>query len=97
MFLEISSVRHLDGYRLLLQFNTEEIRIVDLKNELTGEVYAPLKDVDYFKQCKVVHNTIEWPNGADFAPEYLYKLGDKDEVELSIAADSGFEYKNEKK
>jgi len=74
MFLEVSNVQYLDGYKLKLQFNTGETKIVDLKNELTGEVFSPLKDTDYFKQCKIAYNTVEWPNGADFAPEYLYEL-----------------------
>ena len=95
-FLEVTDVRHLDDYKLWLQFNTGETRIVDLKNELIGEVYAPLKNIDYFKQCRITYNTIEWSNGADFAPEYLYELGSGNDVELNIAADLGFEYKTKK-
>jgi hypothetical protein len=74
MFLEISSVQYLDDYKLKLQFNTGETKVVDLKNELNGEVFAPLKDINYFKQCRIAYNTVEWANGADFAPEYLYEL-----------------------
>ena len=74
IFLEISNVEYIDGYKLALQFNTGEKKVVDLKNELNGEVFAPLKDKNFFKQGKVVYNTVEWPNGADFAPEYLYEL-----------------------
>ena len=66
---------HLDGYRLLLQFNNGERKIVDLSNSLKGTVYTPLKDIDYFKNFSIKFNTIEWENGADFAPEYLYKIG----------------------
>jgi len=73
-FIEITDVQYLDGYKLKLQFNTGETKAVDLKNELMGEVFAPLKDVDFFKQGKIIYNTIEWPNGADFAPEFLYEL-----------------------
>jgi len=73
-FIEITDVQYLDGYKLKLQFNTGETKAVDLKNELTGEVFAPLKDIDFFKQGKIIYNTIEWPNGADFAPEFLYEL-----------------------
>lgn len=74
MFLEITKAEYLDGYRLKLHFNNGAVRIVDLFSSLDGEVFAPLKDVECFKKFSVKYNTIEWENGADFAPEYLYDI-----------------------
>lgn len=48
---------------------------VDLNDELTGKVFEPLRDPEYFLRFKVdrdIH-TVTWPNGADFAPEFLYE------------------------
>lgn len=48
---------------------------IDLRSELEGEVLEPLMDADYFKRVEVhaeLH-TLTWPNGADFAPEFLYE------------------------
>jgi len=75
MFLEISKAEYLDNYRIKLLFNNGIIKIVDLQSELTGKVYEPLRQLDYFKKFKVKYNTIEWANGADYAPEYLYEIG----------------------
>jgi hypothetical protein len=75
MFLEISKAEYLGDYRIGLWFNNGEVRIVDLANSLRGEAFRPLHDLDYFKQFSIRFNTIEWENGADFAPEYLYEIG----------------------
>ena len=77
MFLHITSVEYVADYTLRLKFNNEEVRTVDLGQELYGEVFEPLQNIGFFKQVTVnpETNTIEWPNGADFAPEYLLSLG----------------------
>jgi len=75
MFLEISQAEYLDNYRIKLTFNNGEIKTVDLQNELTGSVYGPLHQLNYFKNFQLKYNTIEWANGADYAPEYLYEIG----------------------
>jgi Protein of unknown function (DUF2442) len=76
MFLHVTGVRHQGKYRLEIAFNDGAIKEVDLAQELTGEIFEPLRDVVLFQQVFVNKetNTIEWPNGADFAPEFLYEV-----------------------
>ena len=74
MFMEVIKAEYIDGFRLLLLFNNGERRIVDLSNSLNGSVYTPLKNIEYFKRFSIKFNTVEWENGADFAPEYLYEI-----------------------
>ncbi|TLD43481.1 MAG: hypothetical protein JETT_0299 [Candidatus Jettenia ecosi] len=77
MFLHVVNVVYREGYKLRVKFNNGVIENVDLKDELYGEMFEPLRDITVFKQVVVNPdtNTIEWPNGADFAPEFLYKIG----------------------
>ena len=75
MFLEIAQAEYLDHYRIKLTFNNGIVKTVDLKNELNGTVFQPLRQLDNFKSFQIKYNTIEWANGADYAPEYLYSIG----------------------
>lgn len=74
MFLHVVNARYLDEYRLLVRFNNGVEGIIDLEPELHGEVFLPLRDTELFRQVSVTSRTVEWPNGADFAPEFLYSL-----------------------
>lgn len=75
MFIEVVKAEHMGDYKIKLWFNNGEKKVVDLCDSLNGSVFAPLKDVEYFKRFSIKFNTIEWENGADFAPEYLYEIG----------------------
>lgn len=76
MFTEVVKAEYVSNYKVRLWFNNEVTKVVDLRPSLKGRVFEPLKDIDYFKRFKVKYNTIEWDNGADFAPEYLISLPD---------------------
>jgi len=76
--LWVTKAEYADEYKLLLTFNNDVTKLVDLKCSLYGEVFEPLRDIEKFKQFKLSDWTVEWNNGADFAPEYLFELMDKD-------------------
>jgi hypothetical protein len=67
----------LEAYKLRLTFNNQVTQDIDLSTEIYGEIFEPLNDIEYFQQVFLnpETKTIEWPNGADFAPEFLYELG----------------------
>jgi hypothetical protein len=74
MFLHVTRVIAVQAYEVELEFSDGLIKKVDLCNELYGEMFEPLKVSDFFKQVALNQetSTIEWPNGADFAPEFLH-------------------------
>jgi hypothetical protein len=72
--LEVVDVDYLGEYKLLLTFNNGEKRHVDLDRHLTGPVFGPLREQKMFVQFGLT-DTLEWVNGADFAPEFLYEIG----------------------
>ncbi len=76
MFTEVVRAEYVNNYKIKLWFNNKVTKVVDLLPSLKGIVFEPLKDIDYFKRFKIKYNTLEWENGADFAPEYLISLPD---------------------
>jgi hypothetical protein len=77
MILHVDRVHYLRDYVLRVEFSNGVVKDVDLGGELHGEVFEPLRDLDMFKRVQVnpETRTIEWPNGADFAPEFLFESG----------------------
>lgn len=77
MFLHVEKATYLKDYKLRLIFNNGVAKDVELRTELYGQVFEPLQEIELFKQVKVNPDTrtIEWPTGADFAPEFLYEIG----------------------
>lgn len=74
MVPRITEMKYLSSYRVWLKFEDGKEGEVDLKDELWGEVFEPLREMDRFKAVRLDRelNTIRWETGADFAPEFLY-------------------------
>jgi hypothetical protein len=79
MFIHVVKADYVSGFKIKLEFDNSKSGIVDLSDDLEGEIFEPLKDINYFKKFDLNTNagTITWKNGADFAPEYLYKKATK--------------------
>ena len=60
-------------FEIELFFNDGSSGIVNLKPYLDKPIFKPLNDIEFFKDFKLGSWTIEWKNGADFAPEFLYE------------------------
>ncbi len=74
MIPNVSEARYVGKYVIWLKFSDGSKGEVDLKGELWGPVFEPLKDPSVFRRFSVhpeLH-TIVWDNGADFSPEFLY-------------------------
>ncbi len=74
MDYHILEARHVGGFVVWLRFRDGTTGDIDLGPSLRGPVFKPLLDEAYFRQF-VIHpefRTLVWPNGADFAPEFLH-------------------------
>lgn len=73
----IKKAEYVRENKIKLLFNDGVTKIVDFTPflKINRKLIAPLLNPDYFKQFYVDEITICWPNGLDFAPELLYKIG----------------------
>ncbi len=74
MISHVTDARYVDGHRVHVWFNDGTDAEIDLEGHLDGPIFELLRDVAYFKSFILEGHTLAWPNGADFAPEYLHRL-----------------------
>ena len=70
-FLHIEKAQHIANHEVWLEFNDGSKGKVNLKDSIHGKIFEPLSDNEFFKNFRLEGHTLSWPNGADFAPEYL--------------------------
>lgn len=74
MDYDVLEARWVTGHTVWLRFRDGTAGEIDLAPSLRGPVFEPLRDVEYFRQFRIhpEFETLVWPNGADFAPEFLH-------------------------
>ena len=77
MYTGITEVQATDDHRLILKFDNNEHRLFDLSPYLNIGRFAELRDIDVFKQVSISFDTVEWENGLDIDPEFLYAKSER--------------------
>ena len=70
----IVQLTYKEGYVFHIIFDDGARGDVDFSDyPAKGPIFEPLKDKSFFVQASIDGGTIAWPNGADIAPETLYR------------------------
>lgn len=72
--VDVISVKHEGGYRLLLGFEDGTHGVADLSDELVGKLSVLRSDPERFAAAFVDGGTVCWPGDLDLAPSRLYAL-----------------------
>jgi len=85
--INIVEAKYIKDFKLRLCFEICDYKInkkervqkdADLESYLGTKndtsIFAPLKNIEFFKNFTLNANTIEWANGADIAPERLFEI-----------------------
>jgi hypothetical protein len=78
----IKEIVKIEPFKLILRFNTGELREVDLSEKLNewganpSSKFGELKNYEVFKKVKLDQEfeTLVWENGIDLCPDVIYKL-----------------------
>ena len=75
----VTSVTALPGARLRVTFVDGTAGQVHMESFLStqnveGTIFEPLRDPAIFVQASVVMGAVQWPNGADLAPDAMYDV-----------------------
>lgn len=73
--VRVVEARYVRDYVIWLRFSDGLVGEVDLRDELDGPIFEPLREMEAFQRVHLHRelHTIVWPNGADLAPEFLHE------------------------
>src|SRR5438477_12241236 len=76
MDYHVLEARYVGGHVVWLRFGDGTEGEIDLGPALRGPIFEALRDEAFFKRFAIhpEFHTLVWPNGADFAPEFLHDI-----------------------
>ena len=73
--IKVVNVDYIKDYIVDLKYSNGEKKRVDFFPLLKSGKKQQLLNKDNFIQFGLIHWTLEWYNGVDFAPDFLYQQG----------------------
>jgi len=72
MYHSVTKATPHKDFTLALVFENGEEGVLDMKPYLGFGCFQRISDYDSFKQVRVVFDTVEWEDGVDLDPEFVY-------------------------
>jgi hypothetical protein len=73
MYPSVIKVTVEKDYQEVVVFDNDELGVLDMKPYLNFGVFKKLADPAVFNAIKVSFDTVEWPDGIDLDPEFVYE------------------------
>lgn len=61
-----------DNYQIYIEFDNDECGILNMEPYLDFGIFSKIKDQSLFAKVRVSFDTIEWGNGIDLDPQFVY-------------------------
>ncbi len=61
-----------DNYQIYIEFDNDECGILNMEPYLDFGIFSKIKDQSLFAKVRVSFDTIEWENGIDLDPQFVY-------------------------
>nr|VFK17260.1 MAG: Protein of unknown function (DUF2442) [Candidatus Kentron sp. LPFa] len=78
MYPSVKKVSARDNYRIFIEFDNNERGTLDMTPYLNFGIFHRIKDPDLFRQVRVAFDTVEWGNGIDLDPSFVYEKSVKE-------------------
>ena len=75
MITKVLKAKPNDDFTLDLIFNNGSEKRFDIRPYLNYELFQNLKDLNYFKDIKIVFGSVQWADEQDISPDTLYFEG----------------------
>ncbi len=72
MYPSVTKVIYKDNYHVYVEFDNNECGILNMEPFLDFGVFSQIKDLNLFSKVRVSFDTIEWENGIDLDPQFVY-------------------------
>lgn len=73
MYPSVIKVTATNNYHIFVEFDNDEKGVLDMGPYLSFGVFSKLKDPKVFNTVRVSFDTVEWANGVDLDPKFVYE------------------------
>lgn len=78
MYPSVVKVTPTSNYQIFVEFDNNETGVLDMTPYLDFGVFAKLREPGAFQSVRVSFDTIEWLDGIDLDPKFVYEKTKKE-------------------